>query len=52
MINEIVEVLGSYTPIIIDGKSYTNWGQIAAYVIICICLYGLITLLGRLVIKR
>lgn len=52
IVNEIVAVIGEYQPIIIDGVAYTNWAQIAAYLLVISFTTGLFSLVGRLVIKK
>lgn len=52
IVEEILAIIGKYSPVIVDGVAYTNWGQIAAYALIILTTYAFFTLLGRLVIKR
>ena len=53
MINDIVQALGEYTPIILDdGTVVTNWAQIAAYVLVVIAVYCLFRIIARVVVPK
>lgn len=52
IVNQIVEIIGEYTPIVVDGTVCTNWGQVAAYALIYSVTVILFSVIGRLVCRR
>jgi hypothetical protein len=52
MIDEIVSIIGEYTPVVVDGVVCPNFAQICAYVLICIGVYSLFRLIGKAVFRK
>lgn len=53
IINEIVNVLGEYTPVILeDGSVCVNYAQIAGYALVILFTYSFFKVLGWMVNKK
>lgn len=51
MINELVELLGVYEPIVINGEGFVNYGQVAAYALIIVSVWSVFRIIGKVISK-